>query len=94
MEDRKYQTPRGAAATAAKNTYRNGNYDRTELALPKGMKARLEEISKEQGLSKNAYVIEAIKEKYMHDTGKNLEWTNTAEREAGAKKPGRKKKEL
>ena len=37
-EKKKYPTPRGAAATAAKNKYRDGNYDRMELAVPKGMK--------------------------------------------------------
>ena len=31
-EKKKYPTPRGAAATAAKNKYRDGNYDRMELA--------------------------------------------------------------
>ena len=36
-EKKKYPTPRGAAATAAKNKYRAGNYDRMELAVPKGM---------------------------------------------------------
>ena len=36
--------PRGPAATAAKNKYRDHNYDRMELAVPKGMKARIKEL--------------------------------------------------
>lgn len=57
--------PRGPAATAAKNKYRDSNYDRMELAVPKGMKARIKEIAKQQGYSsQNNYVVEAVKEKY------------------------------
>ena len=36
-DEKKYPTPRGAAATAAKKKYRDKAYDRMELALPKGM---------------------------------------------------------
>lgn len=69
----KRNIPRGAAATAAKNKYRNNNYDRMELVVPKGMKAQIKEIAKEQGyLSQNNYVLEAIKEKYQRDTGAEL----------------------
>lgn len=68
--------PRGPAATAAKNRYRNNNYDRMELAVPKGMKSRIKEVSKKQGYSsQNNYVIEAIKEKYQRDTGEELTWS-------------------
>ena len=67
--------PRGPAATAAKNKYRDHNYDRMELAVPKGMKARIKEIAKEQGYSsQNNYVVEAVKEKYLRDTGEELTW--------------------
>ena len=66
--------PRGPAATAAKNKYRDNNYDRMELAVPKGMKARIREAAKEQGYSSNNYVIEAIKEKYQRDSGEELTW--------------------
>ena len=67
--------PRGPAATAAKNKYRDNNYDRMELAVPKGMKARIKEIAKEQGYSsQNNYVVEAVKEKYQRDTGEELTW--------------------
>ena len=74
-EERKWATPRGEAATRAKNKYRDNNYDRMELAVPKGMKARVTEIAKQQGYSsKNSYVVEAIKEKYKRDTGEELTW--------------------
>ena len=67
--------PRGQAATAAKNKYRDSNYDRMELAVPKGMKARIKEIAKQQGYSsQNNYVVEAVKEKYQRDTGEELTW--------------------
>lgn len=74
-EDKRWVTPRGPAATSAKNKYRNSNYDRIEFTVPKGMKARIKEISKDQGYSsQNNYVVEAIKEKYKRDTGKELTW--------------------
>ena len=58
-----------------KNKYRDHNYDRMELAVPKGMKARIKEIAKEQGYSsQNNYVVEAVKEKYQRDTGEELTW--------------------
>lgn len=72
---KKKTIPRGPAATAAKNKYRSNNYDRMELAVPKGMKVRIKEIAKQQGYSSNNnYVVEAIKEKYKRDTGKELTW--------------------
>ena len=71
MDEKKWEIPRGPAATAAKNKYRDKNYDRMELAVPKGMTARVEEIYKELGYaSKNAFIVDAIKEKYEHTTGK------------------------
>lgn len=66
--------PRGKAATTAKNKYRDKNYDRAELALPKGMKARVKEIAEGRGKTINGYIVEAIKEKYLHDTGEELTW--------------------
>ena len=74
-QEKKWTIPRGPAATAAKNGYRDKNYDRAELAVPKGFKARMKEIAKEQGYSSyNSYVVEAIKEKYKRDTGEELTW--------------------
>ena len=80
MPDTEKKTiPRGPAATAAKNKYRDSNYDRMELAVPKGMKARIKEVAKEQGYSQNNYVVEAVKEKYQRDTGKKLDWKENKE---------------
>jgi len=73
-EKKKYPTPRGAAATAAKNKYRAGNYDRMELALPKGMKARMREAIERAGYTSfNAYVADAVREKYARDMGEEME---------------------
>lgn len=73
-QEKKSIIPRGPAATAAKNKYRNNNYDRAELAMPKGMKEAIREIAKQQGKSFNEYVCEAIKKKVQQDTGEELAW--------------------
>lgn len=69
---KKWTVPRGPAATKAKNEYTRKHYDRAEMVLPKGMKVRLEEAAKGQGMSRNEYIVTAVKEKYMRDTGKEL----------------------
>ena len=72
-DEKKYPTPRGAAATAAKKKYRDKTYDRMELALPKGMKSRMrEEIERAAYTSFNAYVADAVKEKYARDMGEEM----------------------
>lgn len=69
------KVPRGPAATAAKNKYRDKNYDRMELAVPRGMKSKIKEIVKNLGYtSQNSYIVDAIKEKYLRDTGEELKW--------------------
>lgn len=73
-EKKKYSIPRGPAATKAKNKHRNANYDRGELALPKGMKAKVQEAARDAGLSFNGYVETAIKEKYLRDHGQEMQW--------------------
>ena len=73
-EKKKYPTPRGAAATAAKKKYRDKAYDRMELALPKGMKARMREAIERAGYTSfNAYVADAVREKYARDMGEEME---------------------
>lgn len=74
QQEKKSTIPRGPAATAAKNKYRDNNYDRAELAMPKGMKAAVREIAKQQGQSFNEYVCAAVKEKVEQDTGEELAW--------------------
>lgn len=73
-EERKYQTPRGAAANKAKSKYKTANYDRGELALPKGMKAAVQAAAAGQAMSFNEYVKTAIMEKYKRDTGEEMKW--------------------
>ena len=80
-EGRKYPTPRGPAATRAKNKHRNKTYDRGELALPKGMKVAVQKAAKEQGQSFNSYVEQAIKERYQRDTGQEMTWEKGPEAE-------------
>ena len=71
-EMKKAAIPRGPAATKAKNKYRDKAYDRMELAVPKGLKAIVETAAEERNLTKNAYIVEAIREKYKRDTGKEI----------------------
>lgn len=73
MAEKKYTVPRGESATKAKNKYRDKNYDRMELAVPKGMKDFIKQAAKDQGYSsQNSYVVDAIKEKYSRDTGNEI----------------------
>ena len=73
MEEIKKTTiPRGPAATKAKNKYRDKAYDRMELAVPKGLKVIVETEAAERKLSKNAYIVEAIKERYKRENGKEI----------------------
>lgn len=74
-EKKKWNIPRGVAANRAKQKYKEENYDRGEMVLPKGMKARVKDAAKAQGQSFNRYVEQAIKERYLRDTGKEMEWT-------------------
>lgn len=67
MEEKKVDTRNNGAATAAtraKNKYRDKNYDRMELTLPKGMKAEIvEKVKAGKADSNNAYVVAAVREK-------------------------------
>ena len=71
-EKKKWNIPRGVAATRAKNKHRDANYDRGELVLPKGMKVKVKEAAKTQGQSFNGYVDQAIRERYLRDTGEEM----------------------
>lgn len=63
-EKKEWNIPRGAAATKAKNKYRDTKYDRIELAVPKGMKAAVKErVKAGAAKSVNEYVANAVKEK-------------------------------
>ncbi len=79
-EEKKYPTPRGAAATAAKNKYKAKNYDRMELAVPKGMKQALRAAAAQAGYTSfNSYIVDAVKEKFLRDTGKEMTWEKETE---------------
>lgn len=62
MEEKKYPTPRGKAANEAKRRYRDKNYDRIEVALPKGTKAAIKEAAERQGKSVSEFIFDAIRE--------------------------------
>lgn len=53
-----------------KNNFRTENYDRIELAVPKGMKEIIKSIAKEKKLSVNAYIQDLIRkdQEGMFDT--------------------------
>lgn len=75
-EKRKYPTPRGPAATAAKNKYRDKTYDRMELAMPKGTKQNILEAVNALGYrSVNQFIEKAVIEKYEAEMGKAWEIT-------------------
>lgn len=67
MDEKKTDTRNNGnatAATRAKNKYRDKNYDRMELTLPKGMKTEIAERVREgKADSNNAYVVTAVREK-------------------------------
>lgn len=67
MDEKKTDTRNNGnatAATRAKNKYRDKNYDRMELTLPKGMKTEIAERVREgKADSNNAYVVAAVREK-------------------------------
>ena len=71
-EKKKWTVPRGPAATKAKNEYTRKHYDRAEMTLPKGTKAKIEAAAKKQGMSRNEYILAAVKEAYQRDTGEAL----------------------
>lgn len=76
-DNKKHSIPRGKSATTAKNKYRDKNYDRMELAVPKGMKSEIETAYKEMGYpSKNAFITDAVREKYFRYFGKEMELDN------------------
>lgn len=80
QQKKKSTIPRGPAATAAKNKYRDNNYDRAELAMPKGMKEKVKQLAKQAGQSFNEYVCEAVKDRAERDTGGKIEWEKQKER--------------
>lgn len=67
-ETKKSPVPRGKAATAAKNKYRDKTYDRIELAVPKGMKKQIQDhVESTSDGSVNAFVKRALIETMERD---------------------------
>jgi hypothetical protein len=54
----------GTPATRAKNKYNAKAYDQFLVTVPRGEKAEIDRVAKEQGYSsRNAFVVDAINEK-------------------------------
>lgn len=62
-----------SAKIAANNRYTQKNYDRINLAVPKGQKEIIEKYAKINGKSVNGYIKEAIAEKMERED--NGQWT-------------------
>ncbi len=62
----------GKASTKAKNKYRDNNYDRLELAIPKGKKGAIKEHADKRSESVTSFVVRAIDETIERDS-KQLE---------------------
>lgn len=45
-----------------KNRWNKNNYDRVAVMLPKGMKDRLKEVCKKDGISMNSIFVQAAKD--------------------------------
>ena len=72
-ENKKFPTPRGASATAAKRKYNSKAYDRFELSLPKGMKEKIDEVAETLGYkSRRSFILDIISEKYEQVMGKEM----------------------
>ena len=57
------------AQKKAVRKYKESNYDRIELSVPKGRKADLQEHAKVKGESLNGFVVRAIDETVKRDKG-------------------------
>ncbi|MEK8132355.1 transcriptional regulator [Paenibacillus filicis] len=54
---------KGTAATRAKDKYNAANYDQVKFTVKKGERERIDEAAVRLGLSRNAFILEAIEEK-------------------------------
>ena len=63
-EEKKFATPRGAAANRAKAKYNSKAYDQMMVNVPKGQRAVIDEAAKKLGYkSRNQFIMAAIEEK-------------------------------
>ena len=52
----------GTSSTRAKQKYNQANYDRIEITVPKGDKAKIQAHAESLGKSTNAYIVDLINE--------------------------------
>lgn len=63
MPDRKRNWDKTPQANAYRNRYIAEHYDRFNLLLPAGMKSEIAAAAESAGMSTNAYILEAIRDK-------------------------------
>ena len=61
------------AQKRAVRKYKESNYDRVELSVPKGRKAEVKSHAEQQGETLNSFINRAIGETIERDTGKGVE---------------------
>jgi predicted HicB family RNase H-like nuclease len=52
----------GKTSAAVKNKYNEKAYDRINLVVPKGQKAKIKEYAESKGISTNAFIVAAIED--------------------------------
>lgn len=57
----------GKASTRAKDKYNAANYDQVKLWVIKGDRERIDAAAKAVGMSRNAFIVEAIEEKIKRE---------------------------
>lgn len=63
MEEKKYPTPRGAAANKAKANYNAKAYDQFLITVPKGYKDKITKAATDLGFkSRNEFIVSLIRE--------------------------------
>ena len=63
------ESKEGTSATRAKNKYNAKAYDRLHVSVKKGQKEEIEKVAASQGLSTNAFIVQAI-DKAMEEAQK------------------------
>lgn len=63
----------GKASTRAKDKYNSANYDQIKLWGKKGDRERIDKIAESLGMSRNAFILEAIEEKIQNEQKKTTE---------------------
>lgn len=63
MPDRKRNWDKTPQASAYRNQYIADHYDRFNLTLPAGMKAEIAAAAEAAGMSANAFIVQALRDK-------------------------------